>query len=248
METVEILGIPLQRTTMGAALEKAAEFVAAKKPHLIATANPEMIMLAQEDLLLAEILKRADLVVADGIGAVWASRILRQPLPERIPGIELAEGLLRLAAEKGWRVFFLGAEKGVADKAARQLRQKYPALPIVGTHHGFFHTAPENKAVLEKIRKSRPQILLAGLGVPRQEKWLAANLGTLEIPLGIGIGGSFNVWAGTVKRAPLWLRQLHLEWFYRLIKQPWRIKRLAVLPEFVFKVWAERCRQGGKIS
>lgn len=244
MKETTILGVGFSRLTMAEALEEISTYMVQLKPHLIVTANPETVMLAQDDQLLGEILERADLVVADGVGVVWASRILGQPVPERIPGIELAEGLLRKAAQGRRRVFLVGGEEGVAEQAAQALQRTIPNLQIAGTHHGYFQAGSEEQALIAQIKQAQPHLLLAALGVPRQEKWLAAHLGTLQVPVAIGVGGSFNVWAGVEKRAPLWMRKIHLEWFYRLVKQPWRIKRMAVLPRFVGTVWVTRLRQG----
>lgn len=244
MKETTVLGVGFSQLTMDGALDEISTYMVQDKPHLVVTANPEMVMLAKEDQLLGEILERADLVVADGIGVVWASRILGDPVPERIPGIELAEGLLHRAAQKGWRVFLLGGAEGVADQAALALLEELPQLQIVGTHHGYFQTGPEEQALIAQLKEARPQLLLVALGVPRQEKWLAAHLGSLKVPVAIGVGGSFNVWAGVDQRAPVWMRKIHLEWFYRLVKQPWRIKRMAVLPKFVGTVWLTRLRQG----
>ncbi|HOB40336.1 MAG: WecB/TagA/CpsF family glycosyltransferase [Limnochordia bacterium] len=238
-----ILGVGFDPVSMGQALHRLEEFIPSGKPHLVVTANPEMVMLARRDPLLAEILQRADLVVADGIGVVWAGGVLGQEVPERIPGIELAEALLARAAQRGWGVFLLGAQPGVAEQAAAALTARWPELRIVGTQHGFFQ-GPEEEEVLASLKELRPHILLAALGVPRQEKWLAAHLGQLKIPVAVGVGGSFNVWAGVDQRAPAWLRKLNLEWLYRLVKQPWRIKRMAVLPLFVLAVWQERLTKG----
>jgi len=228
---------------MEQALDFLEEFVRSGRPHLVVTANPEMVMKARTDPLFMEILQRADLVVPDGIGVVWAGAKLGQPFPERIPGIELAEGLLARAAAKGYRIFLLGSAPGVADQAAAKLQERWPGLRVVGTHHGFFQ-GPEEEQVLERLKELRPDILLAALGVPRQEKWLAAHLAELRIPVAVGVGGSFDVWAGVDKRAPEWLRKLNLEWLYRLVRQPWRIRRMAVLPVFVLTVWKELLFKG----
>lgn len=236
MERREILGVSFDPVTMTEAVERLESFVQSRSPHLVVTANPETVMRAQGDLLLAEILRRADLVVPDGIGVVWAGARLNQEFPERIPGIELAENLLARAAQTGWRVFLLGGEPGVAEQAAQSLKQRWPDLQIVGTYHGFFKSDGEEEELISRLQKEKPHILLAALGMPRQEKWLAAHQGVLKVPVAIGVGGSFNVWAGVDKRAPRWLRSLHLEWLYRILRQPWRIKRAAALPLFVLKV------------
>ncbi|NMB01755.1 MAG: WecB/TagA/CpsF family glycosyltransferase [Firmicutes bacterium] len=244
MGRTQVLGIGFDPVTMSGALAKLESYVNIGKPHLVITANPEMVMRARGDQLLAEIMDRADLVVADGIGVVWASSVISQKVPERIPGIELAEGLLEKAAQAGWKVFLLGGAEGVSDRAAKSLKERLPSLQIVGTHHGFFKPGLEEEAVIASIKQAKPDILLAALGVPRQEKWLAAHLGVLKVPVAIGVGGSFNVWAGVDKRAPRWVRNIHLEWLYRLVRQPWRIKRMTLLPIFAFTVLGARLRQG----
>ncbi len=236
MRRKQILGSGFDPVTMDEAQARLASYVSQDKPRLVITANPEMVMRARVDQLLAEIIERASLVVADGIGVVWASRIVKDVVPERIPGIELAEGLLKQAAQEGWKVFLLGGAEGVAEQAAESLLETLPTLNIVGTHHGYFKPGQEEQEVISGIKEVKPDILLAALGVPRQEKWLAAHLGTLKVPVAIGVGGSFNVWAGVDKRAPLWVRKVNLEWLYRLVRQPWRVKRVMVLPVFVIVV------------
>ncbi|HKM43660.1 MAG TPA: WecB/TagA/CpsF family glycosyltransferase, partial [Limnochordia bacterium] len=178
MQRKRILGSGFDPVTMAEAQARLASYVLDGDSHLVITANPEMVMKARGDQLLAEVMERADLVVADGIGVVWAARCIGSAVPERIPGIELAEGLLKQAVDQGWRVFLLGSQEGVADQAAQALRSQLPDLKIVGTHHGFFGSGAEEDEVLAKIVREKPDILLAALGVPRQEKWLAAHLGT----------------------------------------------------------------------
>ena len=244
MARTEIMGVGFDPVTMDQAQAEMASYALQNASHLVVTANPEMVMRARGDQLLAEILARADLVVADGIGVVWASRMLQKAVPERIPGIELAEGLLCQAAQEGWTVFLLGAAEGVARQAATKLQQRLPGLKIVGTHHGYFQAGPEEDVIIQEIQEKKPHILLVALGVPRAEKWLAAHLGTMKVSVAMGVGGSFNVWAGVDRRAPLWMRNIHLEWLYRLIRQPWRIKRLLVLPVFVLLVLVARFKSG----
>lgn len=244
----DVLGVRIDNVTMEQAVERIRGFVAKKdKPHLVVTCNPEMVMTAYTDQLLAEILRRADLVVPDGIGVVWASRILQRPLAERVPGIELMEAVLAAAAQSGWRVFLLGAEPGVAERAGAEMQKAFPGLNIVGQHHGFFDKTTEPQ-VLELIRRTQPHILLVALGVPRQEKWAAAHLASLKVPVAIGVGGSFNVWAGVDKRAPLWIRRIHLEWLYRLLRQPWRFRRALAIPQFMAAVIWERLFRGESVK
>lgn len=244
MARTRILGSGFDHVTMEEAQVQLGSFVVKGNSHLVVTANPEVVMKAKADQLLAEILERSNLVVADGIGVIWASRLIGEPLPERIPGIELAEGLLRQATDSGWKVFLLGGKEGVVDAAKEALLQKLPTLQIVGTHHGYFKPGLEEEKVVNQIKDTKPDVLLVALGVPRQEKWLAAHLGVLKVPVAIGVGGSFNVWAGVDKRAPLWIRKINLEWLYRLLRQPWRLKRVAVLPVFVLAVLISRFQKG----
>ena len=244
MTRIQILGSGFDPVTMEEAQARLASYIVDGNSHLVITANPEMVMKARGDQLLSEIMERADLVVADGIGVVWASRMIKEEIPERIPGIELAEGLLTQAASEGWKVFLLGGAEGISDQAAQALRRTLPNLKIVGTHHGFFSSDQEEQKIMERITSEGPEILLVALGVPRQEKWLAAHLGTLKVPVAIGVGGSFNVWAGVDKRAPLWVRKINMEWLYRLMRQPWRVQRLLALPVFVLSVVCSRFRRG----
>lgn len=244
MERIDVLGMSFHRVTMEQALAEVGRFISVDKPHLIVTANPETVMLARGDQLLAEIVSRADLVVADGIGVVWAGGVLGSGLPERIPGIELSEGILALAAQEGWPVFLLGGKEGVAEQAKAALLSRFSGLRVVGTHHGYFGAGPEEEALITRIEACRPKVLLAALGVPRQEKWLAARLAVLKIPVAIGVGGSFDVWAGVEKRAPQWMRRMHLEWFYRLLRQPARIKRMLALPRFMAQVFLAKVSRG----
>ncbi len=244
MKKAKILGVKVDHVTMEQAISRIVEMVAQPKPHLIVTANSEMVMMANDDPLLYEIIERADLVVPDGIGVIWASRLLSNALPQRVPGVELMQSLVAESAVHQWRIFLLGAEPGIADQAAQAIQAAYPAVNIVGTHHGYFKQNHTEQHVLSLIKASKPDILFIALGVPKQEKWAAAHLAKLGVPAAIGVGGSFQIFAGTVQRAPLWMRRVGLEWFYRLLKQPWRIKRMSVLPRFVFWVLFEKIFQG----
>lgn len=236
---VNILGVKFHRVTMEQALEKVDSLMKEPGPQLIVTANTEMVMMANQDPLLFEIIRRSALVVPDGIGIVWASRILNCPLEERVPGVELMDKLLERSAEKGWRVFLLGAKPGIADQAAENAKKKYAKLNVVGTYHGYF-TKEEEQELISRIKAAKPDLLFLALGVPKQEKWAAANLAKLGIPLAMGVGGSFEILAGTTKRAPKWMCRSGLEWLYRLIKEPWRIGRMMALPQFAILVMLEK--------
>ena len=231
----EILGVPVASVTMTEAVEAVERWMDEGRPRLIATANAEMIMNAVRDEELFSILREADLVVPDGEGTVWAARYLGYEMPERVAGYDLAQELLRRAPEKGRRVFFFGSAPGVSEKARQKAEELYPGIRVVGTRNGYFSEADE-KEILREIRKSRPDLLLAALGVPKQEKWLRKHKAELEVPVSIGVGGTLDVMAGTAKRAPLWVQKAKLEWLFRGLLQPKRAGRLLALPQFVLRV------------
>ncbi|WP_312334951.1 WecB/TagA/CpsF family glycosyltransferase [Anaerospora hongkongensis] len=232
---VNVLGIPVDSITMESAVAKIEAFIQEASPHLIATANAEMVMLAQQDDELSNILQHASLVVPDGAGVVWAARYQGNEVRERVAGFDLTQRLLAEAAIKGYRVYFFGAGPGIAEQAKQTAEARYPGIHIVKTRDGYFTEADEAE-IIEDIVSMQPHILLAALGVPKQEKWLMRNLNKLQVPVAIGVGGTLDVMAGTVKRAPLWMQQANLEWLYRLLKQPQRAIRMLALPRFVLKV------------
>ena len=232
---VSVLGIPIAPFTMEESVSVIDGLIKNKKPSLIATANAEMVMMAQQDNVLADILRSAALVVPDGAGVVWAARQLGRTVPQRVAGYDLVQKLLSVSGHKGYRLYFLGAAPGIAAKAKLYAEQKHPGVAIVGVRDGYFQPADED-AVIAEITECRPDILLVALGVPRQEKWLANNLGRLRVPVVMGVGGTFDVMAGVVTRAPAWMQQSGLEWLYRLLKQPHRALRMLALPRFVMKV------------
>lgn len=241
-ERVHVMGTWLDPVTQEEAVEQVVSWMLSDEPggrHVV-TANPEMVMTALADAAFADVLQQADLVVADGIGLVWASRMLAVPVPERIAGIDLAEALLARAAEHGRRVFFLGAEPGVAEQAAAALSRRYAGLQIVGTHHGYFSGDEENDLVAT-IEQSDADLVLVAMGVPRQELWIARMRPRLPVRVWIGVGGAFDVFAGKVRRAPRWIQRLGLEWLYRICQEPRRrLKRALVLPRFAVRVLMER--------
>ncbi|QGG47184.1 WecB/TagA/CpsF family glycosyltransferase [Heliorestis convoluta] len=237
---IKILGTPIDPVTMAQAIEKAKEMLHQGGYHQIVTANPEILYQAQKDQELQKILEEASLVTADGIGVVWASRKLATPVPERVTGIDLMASLLEESAQQGWPCFFLGSAPGIAEKAAEKLKQKHPTLQIAGTQDGYF--PPERtEEITQRIKTSQTKILFVGLGAPRQERWIhqfieKAKRTSHQPLIAIGIGGSMDVLAGKTNRAPQWIQKLHLEWLYRLSKEPHRIKRQLNLPLFAIEV------------
>jgi N-acetylglucosaminyldiphosphoundecaprenol N-acetyl-beta-D-mannosaminyltransferase len=241
--SISVLGFPLDVVT----LEQAAQYLLARaavpvpvlRTTLAVSFNPEMVMRAQKDPAAAEALSAADLTYPDGVGAAWAAQRQggRQVTgdPQRVAGIDLAERLLELAATRGLSVYLLGAASGVAEKAGRRLAERFPGLRVVGTHDGYF-SADEEEALVAAIRSSGASMLLAALGAPKQEVFLQRHRGALGVSVGMGVGGSFDVWAGKVKRAPAWTQQAKLEWLYRLARDPRRLRRQWVLPQYAFDV------------
>ena len=206
----QILDVPFDALTMAEAVEKVMGFLADGKQHYICTPNPEIVMEAQQDKELMKILREADLVVPDGIGVVWASRYSEILLTERVAGYDLTQNIFSRIAGKNETVYFFGGAPGVASNAARQMKKVYPGLKIVGGHNGYFD-AEEEKKIIADIKRLSPSILLVGLGAPKQEKWIYEHLEEVGAKVAIGVGGSFDVMAGNVKRAPKMFQKLGLE-------------------------------------
>jgi len=236
---VNILGVAVDAVTMPEAVAAVEYYMDARAGVTVATANAEMIMRATKDAALRDVLAAAALVVPDGAGTVWAARHLGHAMPERVAGYDLVQELLRRAPATHRRVYFFGAAPGVAEKAKAKAEQLYPGIKIVGVRDGFF-SADMNDAIISDIRTARPDLLLVALGVPKQEKWIHEHLAALGVPVAIGVGGTLDVMAGVMKRAPRWMQKAKLEWLFRGMLQPKRAGRLLALPKFVLKVHAAR--------
>lgn len=232
---VDVLGVPVDVVTMKEAIQRVQHMYEEPGLHLIATANAEMVMLARRDKELHTILSNAALVVADGAGVLWAGEQKGQHFPERVAGCDLSMALLAEAAKRRTPVYCLGAAPGVAEQAIRNVEKKVGSLVVVGTHSGFFDDREEAR-IIDAIAQSGAKLVLVALGVPKQEKWISQKLAHLDGVVAIGIGGSFDVMAGVVKRAPLWMQRNRIEWLYRLAKQPQRILRMLALPRFMWAV------------
>lgn len=233
---VDVLGVTIDTYSMAETVDKILSFIECKAAIRVVTANPEMIYASGQDLKLKRLINSADIVTADGIGVVWAARQLGVPLPERVTGIDLLQALFPRAGEHKLRIFFLGGKPGTARQAGTLVSEQYPGI-VWDEHHGYFG-AEEEDQVLEKIKGLQPDILLVGLGSPRQDYWIAEHPSLAAVS--IGVGGSFDALAGTVVRAPKRIQNLKLEWLYRLWKEPWRWKRQRVLPLFVLKVLRQK--------
>ncbi len=234
-DVVNILGVNIDKITAKAALDRAEELVKSDGVSVVYTPNPEIIMAAYEDEEFKNILNSADMCVPDGIGVVYGAKIIGKPLYERVPGFELCTALLERMSKFGGSVFMFGSKPGVAETAAEKLCEKYPGLKIAGTRNGYFKQEDEAE-IIEQINASGADFLMVCLGAPKQEKWISMYRDKLNVKLCVGAGGSLDVIAGNVKRAPKVFIKLNLEWFYRLCKQPSRIGRFAALPKFIVTV------------
>ena len=239
MSRTDVLGVGFDNVTMAEAVERALALIDAREGRYVVTPNPEIVMLAKENPALKEALARADIVLPDGAGIVKGAAILGRPMKEKVPGIDFACGVMARLAERGGSVYLFGAKPGVAEAAAETLRTKFPGLVISGTSDGYFS---DDGPIIEKIKDAAPDFLLVCLGAPKQELWMAKMSGKLPVGLMVGLGGSLDVFAGTVKRAPEAWQKLDLEWLYRLIKEPRRIGRMMKLPLFVIEAAGERLR------
>lgn len=228
---IDILGVNISVLTMDKAVAIVKDWLNQETKRVIYTVNPEIIMLAKEDAEFCKVLNQADMVTADGIGVVIASKKIGKPLPERVAGYDLQ---LRMFAETNATYYFLGAAEGVAEAAAAKIMQKFPNAKVVGTHNGYFKDFEAE--ILEQINAVRPDVLLIGLGAKKQEELIAKYKDRIDAKIFIGVGGSFDGFSGKVKRAPQFFIRLHLEWFYRLLKQPSRWKRMLKLPQFLWEV------------
>ena len=234
-----MLGVRVDCVDMDAALAQIESFVGAGGRHLVATVNPEFVMRAGDDGEFARVLESAALCLADGSGVVWATRRQGCRLAEPVTGTDLIPRLAALCAQRNFRLFLLGAAPGVADELARQLKEKNPALRVAA-HSGSPDPA-DDAETLRRIDAAGPQVLLVAYGAPRQELWID-RLGDrlTDVAVAIGVGGAFDYLTGRVPRAPLWMRRVGLEWLFRLARQPWRIRRMAVLPVYALRVLAAR--------
>ena len=231
-----ILGVAFDALTLDEAEERADALLRARRGGYIVTANPEIVLHSREDAAYAAAVNGADLVLADGVGDLYAARILGTPLPERVAGSDLTPRLLSRLAERGGSVFLYGARPGVAERAGEALRSACPGLRIAGTENGYIS---DETALFTALDKEQPDLLLLGLGVPRQELWMAQNRQRTNAVM-IGVGGLLDVFAGDIPRAPEAWQKLGLEWLYRLLREPKRIKRMIRLPKILLLAARER--------
>lgn len=232
-----VLGIQFDNLTREEARQAGRELLRGSDFHYVVTPNPEFLLAAEKDLEFQKILNRADLVLPDGIGVVYSAKILGTPLKERVAGFDFACDMLEELNELGGRLYLLGAKPGVAEEAAAKIVEQHPKIVICGTHDGYFK---ESDPVAREVAAAQPDLLFVCLGAPKQEKWMAKNGTATGARLLCGLGGSLDVFAGVVERAPKFWTDHGLEWFYRLCKEPRRIGRMMKLPLFLIHVKQEK--------
>ena len=235
----EIMGIAFDNVTLDEAVDWAMARKGKRRSEYVCTPNPEIVWASRENHALYWAIEGADMILADGVGGGWASHVWKRPLPERVSGMDFLEALL-----ERWegRVFLLGGRPGVAAQAGAVIAERFPAVTVCGCHDGYFD---DDEAVTARIEEAAPDMVLVCLGSPKQELWMGSHRDKIHVDLMIGLGGCLDVLAGQVPRAPERWRKLGLEWLYRLIREPQRIKRQLCLPLFVWTVLAERPKKAG---
>mgnify|MGYP000130293262 CR=1 FL=1 len=238
---IDVLGVGFDNLTLEEAVEAGMDLVRTPGAHYVVTPNPEIVEVCREDPAVMDIVNRADLVLADGIGVIKGAAMLGTPLKGKVPGIEFAAGLLGKLAKEGRSVYLLGAKPGVAEQAGENLKKRYPDLLLCGTHDGYFQA---DGPVVDQIRAARADVVFVCLGAPKQERWMAQYGPETGAHLMVGLGGVLDVYAGHVKRAPEIWQKLGLEWCYRLLHQPSRLGRMAKLPLFLLEAAREKGKRG----
>ena len=240
MNRISVLGVAFDNLNMREAVERAQDAIHRRSGGWVVTPNPEIVMLCRENNQLATAVQDAEMVIADGIGVIYGARILRTPLKEKLPGIDFASALMSELAKENGSVYLFGAKPGVAEMAAENLSAQFPGLRICGTHDGYF---TDDAPIVADINEKKPDLLLICLGAPKQELWMQKHAGEIDAGLMIGLGGSLDVFAGVVQRAPEFWQKSGLEWLYRLLKEPKRIGRMLKLPQFLLTVIGQKLRK-----
>lgn len=233
-EEVDAFGVRISAVSMQEALDKIEDFVRTGTPHHVVTSDANAILRAREDEEYAAIVRRAALITPDGFGVVWGARLMNLPIYERVTGVDMVTGICERAAQNNWSIYILGSEPGVAATAAEKLAQRYPGLRIAGTQHGFWkrdHIPDEE--IVGRISAAKPEVLFVAFGIPAQEKFIARHFEQLNVPVCLGVGGSFDVYSEKLRRAPEYIQRSGLEWLYRVWQEPWRWKRMSYVPRFM---------------
>lgn len=253
-ESLEAFGVRITPVSMCEALDRIEEFIAEGRatslPHHVVTSDANAVLTSRRDEEYAAIIRRAALITPDGFGLIWGARLLNLPVYERVTGVDMVTGICERAAKKDYRIFILGSEPGVASTAATNLAAKYPGLQMVGTHHGMILRDEALLAsALQQVKDAKPDVLFVAMGIPLQEKFIAKYMADLQVPVLLGVGGSFDVYAGKFNRAPQYIQRMGLEWLYRVWIDPSRWRRMGYVPRFMvvaFKTWLFSARGEGK--
>ena len=250
MKKIQIRGLSFDNVTMEKAIALAAQALKQNKRISIFTPNAEIAQLAAENEEIRNLLNRADILLPDGAGILLAAKIAKTPLTQKVAGVDFGENILKLAAQEEYPIFFLGGKPGIAELAAEKQKEKLSALSVVGTWDGYFEkSGAENDAVLRAVNESGAKILFVCFGAPAQEKWIDENKAKLpNVRLLMGLGGSLDVYAGAVRRAPAFLIRARLEWLYRLLQDPKRLGRMMKIPKYIAGAYKERILTIKKIN
>jgi N-acetylglucosaminyldiphosphoundecaprenol N-acetyl-beta-D-mannosaminyltransferase len=235
-ERITLMGCQVDNLSMEETLGRIEQFIHSGLPHQHVVVNVDKLVKASRDAELRQIINDCALINADGMPVVWASRLLGKPLKERVAGVDLFEALMRRAGEKGWRVFLLGAREEVVSKVADTYQRKYPKLVLAGYRNGYWKGEAEEAEVARQVRDSRADLLFVAISSPKKEQFLGRYQAEMKIPFAMGVGGTFDVAIGRVKRAPVWMQKSGLEWFYRFLQEPRRMFRRYFIEDMAF-IW-----------
>lgn len=248
-DTITILGVPIDRITRDEAGNITENLIkeSSKSCKMIFAPNVEFIMYAQKDEEYFNILKQSSLSTPDSIGVIIGAKLQKKSFKERIPGQSYFRKIIELSNEKGYSIYMLGGKPGIAEVAKENLEKLFPNVNIVGTHHGYFDEN-EEKEVIKEINRLEPNVLFVALGAPKQEKWIYEHRNELKVDVAAGQGGTYDYEAGRIKRAPVFIQKIGMEWFWRLCREPSRIKRQLVLPVYLFKLLLAKDKTKGKFD
>jgi N-acetylglucosaminyldiphosphoundecaprenol N-acetyl-beta-D-mannosaminyltransferase len=221
-QRIDIMGCQVDNLTMEETLQTVEGFIKSGRPHQHVVVNVDKVVKANKDPDLRSIINECALVNVDGMPVVWASRLLGKPLKERVTGVDLFEALMQRSAKKGWRIYFLGATEEIVSKVKLIYEKKYPNISIVGYRNGYWTSADENQ-VVEQIKAAQADLLFVAISSPKKEQFLSRYQAEMKIPFAMGVGGTFDVMAGKVNRAPVWMQKTGFEWFYRFLQEPRRM-------------------------
>lgn len=244
IDNVKILGVPFSKMNMNETVNTINSKINCSNEGIfnIITGNPEIVLQAQKDTQLQNIINEADLITPDGEGIVLASRWKGKPISERVTGVDLLQEVLKMGNERGWSFYFLGSNEQVNRRATENILETYPNIILAGRHHGYFDNVQEEEILID-ITSAKPDILIVALGAPKAEKWIYKHKNKLPVKVAFGVGGSLDIISGKIKRAPQKWQQLKLEWLFRLITQPSRWRRQMVLPVFAYKSLMESIKE-----